>query len=380
MNFLRSLKDISTIGVGDIGSKGITAIFWFYLASIILPSAYGEIHYFLNIAAIVSTFSLIGTQNSLTVYFAKNNSIVSTLSFISALAAIVSFLILFIFFNRFDIALLVIGNVIFVLGISNFLGKKDFKKYTIFSIVQKTLMVTFSLIVYSYFGVEWILLAISLSYMIYLPIIFKNIKTYKIDFLSLKNNKHFISSNYFLMLTNICTKQVDKLLIAPILGLSVLGNYALAEQIILILTIMPSIIFKYVLPHTANGISTEKLEKVTILFSILLTALSIILMPIILPIFFETYTDVILLIQIMSLSVVPTTITIFYFAKILAMEKATIPLMGGIISSIITVTGMIGLGSLYGSTGIAITYVLTYSIFCIFNYVMYKRIISKHEM
>ena len=150
MNFLRSLKDISIIGVGDIGSKGITAIFWFYLASSILPSAYGEIHYFLNIAAIVSTFSLIGTQNSLTVYFAKNNSIVSTLSFISALAAIVSFLILFIFFNRFDIGLLVIGNVIFVLGISNFLGKKDFKKYTIFSIVQKTLMVTFSLIVYSY--------------------------------------------------------------------------------------------------------------------------------------------------------------------------------------------------------------------------------------
>ena len=122
------------------------------------------------------------------------------------------------------------------------------------------------------------------------------------------------------MLTNIVISQVDKLLIVPILGLTVLGNYALAQQIILILTIIPSIIFKFVLPATASGINTKKLQNVTILFSVLITALSIIILPIVLPIFFETYTDVILLIQIMSLSIIPITINVFYFSKLLAMK------------------------------------------------------------
>tara|TARA_Y100000310_G_C20703955_1_gene832893 strand:- start:1433 stop:2572 length:1140 start_codon:yes stop_codon:yes gene_type:complete len=371
MDFTRSLKEISLIGVGDIGSKGITALFWFYLAAIILPSQYGEIHYFLSIAAIVSTFSLIGTQNSLTVYFAKNNSVVSTLFFISAIGSIISFFIIFLVYNRFDVGLLVIGNVIFILGISSLLGTKNFKKYSIISIIQKILMVSFSITAYHLLGVEWILLGISLSYFVYSKLIIDGIRRYKIDFLQLKKNKNFISSNYFLMLTNIVTVQVDKLLIVPILGLTVLGNYALAEQIILILTIIPSIIFKFVLPTSASGINNKKLQNYTILFSVLITAFSIVALPIILPIFFETYTDVILLIQIMSLSVIPITINVFYFAKLLAMENAKIPLIGGIISSVVMVTGMVGLGTLYGTIGIAIANVLTYSIFCLFNYVMY---------
>ena len=373
MNFIRSLKEISLIAVGDIGSKGITALFWFYLASIILPSDYGEIHYFLSIAAIVSTFSLIGTQNSLTVYFAKNNSVVSTLFFISAIGSIISFFVIFFVYDRFDIGLLVIGNVIFTLAISTLLGTKNFKKYSIYSITQKILMVSFSLTAYHFLGIEWILLGISLSYFVYSKLIIDGIKKYKIDILELKKNKNFISSNYYLMLTNIVTSQVDKLLIVPILGLTVLGNYALAQQIILILTIIPSIIFKFVLPATASGINTKKLQNVTILFSVLITALSIIILPIVLPIFFETYTDVILLIQIMSLSIIPITINVFYFSKLLAMENAKIPFIGGIISSVVMVSGMIGLGTLYGTMGIAIANVLTYSIFCIFNYVMYNR-------
>ena len=372
MDFKRSLKEISVIGIGDLGSKGITALFWFYLAAIILPSQYGEIHYFLSIAAVVSTFSLIGTQNSLTVYFAKNNSVVSTLFFISAIGSIISFFVIFFVYDRFDIGLLVIGNVIFTLGISTLLGTKNFKKYSILSIIQKILMVIFSITAYYLFGVEWILLAISLSYFVYSKLIIDGVKRYKIDLLLLKKNKNFISSNYFLMLTNIVTAQVDKLLIVPILGLTVLGNYALAEQIILLLTIVPSIIFKFVLPTSASGINNKKLQKYTILVSILITALSITLLPIILPIFFATYTDVILLIQIMSLSIIPISISIFYFSKFLAMENAKIPFIGGIISSIVMVTGMLGLGTLYGTTGIAIANVLTYSIFCLFNYVMYN--------
>ena len=59
MGLIKSLKGISLIGIGDITANGISAIFWFYLATLILPSEYGQIHYFISIAAIASTFSLI---------------------------------------------------------------------------------------------------------------------------------------------------------------------------------------------------------------------------------------------------------------------------------------------------------------------------------
>ena len=77
----------------------------------------------------------------------------------------------------------------------------------------------------------------------------------------------------------------------------------------------------------------------------------------------------------MSLSIIPITINVFYFSKLLAMENAKIPFIGGIISSVIMVVGMIGLGTFYGTTGIAVANVLTYSFFCLFNYVMYNAII-----
>ena len=92
------------------------------------------------------------------------------------------------------------------------------------------------------------------------------------------------------------------------------------------------------------------------------------------PIFFEKFTEVVVIIQIMSFSIIPITINTFYFSKFLASENAKIPLFGGIISSIILVTGMIILGSVYGVTGIAITHVLTYSSLCLFSYIMNKRL------
>ena len=49
---MRRIKDIISIGSADIVGLGISAVFWFYLATPIIPSEYGEIHYFIGIATI----------------------------------------------------------------------------------------------------------------------------------------------------------------------------------------------------------------------------------------------------------------------------------------------------------------------------------------
>tara|TARA_E500000331_G_scaffold278368_1_gene271280 strand:+ start:175 stop:414 length:240 start_codon:yes stop_codon:yes gene_type:complete len=68
----------------------------------------------------------------------------------------------------------------------------------------------------------------------------------------------------------------------------------------------------------------------------------------------------------MSFAVIPITINHFYFAGFLAKENGKIPLFGGIISSSIMLSGMIILGSIFEETGVAITYVMSFSILCLF--------------
>ena len=74
-------KDLASIGFANIVGTGISAIFWLYLASVIEPAEYGEIHYFIAIAALAQIISLIGGSNVLTVYTAKKIKIQATFFF-----------------------------------------------------------------------------------------------------------------------------------------------------------------------------------------------------------------------------------------------------------------------------------------------------------
>ena len=374
MIFSNSLKNISKIGIGDIIANGISAIFWFYLASSMLPAEYGHIHYLMSFAAIAATVSTVGAQNVIVVYISKNKNVTSTLFFVSLTFSIISCLILFLIFNKFEIGLLAIGMMIFTHGIASNLGNKNFSKYAIYSILQKTIMALLSISFYYFLGIDWILLGIGLSYFVYIKLFINYLKKFKIELKELKINKKFILESYFLMLTNMVTTQMDKLLITPILGLAILGNYSLAIQVIAIIGIVPGIVFKYVLPEASRGIYSKKLQRNVILFSILLALIGIFVIPNVIPLFFDKYSEVIQIIQIMSLSIIPTTINMFYYSRFLAAEKGKIPLFGGIISSTVLVVGMIVLGSLYGVTGIAVTNVLTYSSVCLFSYIMVKKV------
>ena len=373
---MRRIKDIISIGSADIVGLGISAVFWFYLATQIIPSEYGEIHYFIGIATIGSAFSLIGTQHVITVYTAKKNSVVSTLFFVSLICSIGAGIVIFILVNRIDVSILAILIIFFTLGIGTCLGQKNYKKYATYFIIQRILMVTFGLISYFSFGVEGILFGIAASYLVYTKLIIDGVREFKIDFSLFKPNRKFITNNYLMMVTNGVNTQIDKLLIAPILGFTLLGNYSLSLQVIALLTIAPGIIFKYLLPQDASGISTGKLRKQTILFSIGSTIIGICVSPLLIPIFFEQYTEVVIIIQIMSLVTIPVTISTFYFSKFLALEQSKFTLIGGLIKISVMVSSIIVLGIFYGIIGMAISFVLASTIECIYFHYSYKKLES----
>ena len=362
MNFKEKIfghKDLVSIGSANLLGNGISAIFWFSLASLINPEEYGQIHYFLAIAGMAQLLSLISTTNALQVYVAKNIKIHSTLFFISIIAGIVSSLVVFLFFSRTDTSLLVLGYIIFELSNGFLLGKKLFSNYAKFFLTQKILTVIFGLGLYFTFGVDGIIFGLVLSYVPYIWILVNEFRNTRIDFSLLKPRKGFLINNYGINISGAVGGQMDKLIIAPILGLELLGNYSLAMQFAVILMLLPTTVFKYLLTQDSSGKNTKNLKKNTIFASVGLATFGIVILPMIIPILFPNYIDTVIAIQIISVAIIPGTIGIFYDSKLLSIEKSKFLVIGKGIGVFTMISGFVILGPIYGIIGLAVTLVVS---------------------
>jgi O-antigen/teichoic acid export membrane protein len=355
---MNQLKDLTNIGTADIIGTIIAAGFWFYLAILISPESYGELFYLLSITGIVSYVTLIGSKNTITVYLAKKIQIQSTFNFISLIGALIGFIILFLIFDRIDIGFLLIGYTINNLVIGELFGKKEYKSYLKYILVQKVSTPIFGISFLLGFGIDGVIYGLALTYTAFYFRIIKNFKEIKIDFSLLSKRKGFIINNYFIVLTGSFHGQIDKLVIMPILGSAILGNYSLSLQLIAVMMIFTSILFKYMIPEEASGKNIKQIQKMIISSSIGLTLFGFFIVPNILPIIFPEYLDVVDSIKIMSLAIAPLSIVKIYTSKFLALEKSKFIMIGMIISISVLSPTMIIFGQAYGISGIASSYVL----------------------
>ena len=366
MNFWNNLrqrlvevKGLGFIGFGDITGVAISSIFWFYLASVIEPHEYGDIHFFLSIAAIGSSIALFGTQDSITVLTAKGHKIQSGLNVISLGISSITSLCLIIFFQRIDVGIIVIAYVINTLSIGGLLGKKQFLKYSQYNILQKILTLVLGIGFLYAFGPSGIIYALAISYAGYLIRIIKTFQEVPINFKLIKAKTNFLSHNYIVYLAGSFGGQLDKIIVVPLLGSAVLGNYSLALQVITVFTMFTTILFKFLLPQESSGIQNKFLIQIVIIISVVISLIGIFLSPLVIPNFFPKYVDVGIAIQIMSLSIIPITINTICTSRLLSKEKSKLVLIGNLISLIIIISGILTLGSMYGTIGIAISFVLS---------------------
>jgi len=369
---VKGLKNVGILGFSDIIGVGISSIFWFYLATIIDTYQYGEIHYFLGIAGVAFVVSLIGTSNTITVYTAKNVKIQSTLYLLSLIGGLVSFIVIISMFYRFDAAIMVFGYIISELALSYLLGKKLYSSVSKNVLLQKILTFVFGISFYYFFGIEGIIYGLVLSYSHFILIIYKKFRDSKIDFSLVKDNRSFITYNYLESLVGGLRGQIDKIMIVPLLGLSVLGNYALAFQVYSVLMILSNVIYKYILPQDSSGISTKKIKQITFVISIGITIFGIVILPFVIPTIFPKYIQASNAIQIMSVAIIPSTISLFLVSKFLTLEKSKIILFGRLISLISIILGIMILGSIFGVVGIATAFVLSSIIPTIFFIIVLK--------
>jgi len=361
---IKIIRDISTIGGADVFGTAMSAVFWFYLASQIEPSSYGEIHWFLGIAGIFSGIALFGTANTLTVYTAKKTQIQSTLNFISLSAsAILSFIVIVLFpsFFTIDVGIILIAYVINMLAIGDLLGRKQYSNYSKYTLVQKGLTLGLGFSFFYFFGYESIIFALALSYVLHFKRIFSIFKEMKINFSLVKPRIGFITNNYFLSILTIASAQADKVVVAPLLGFTILGNYNLAMQAISIMLILPSVFQKYLLPQESTGVKNKKPKIIVIVFSVFITILGIFVAPALINEFFPKFGDAVDAIRIMSMVVIPVTVSIILESEFLGKEKSRIILTGTSILLTSLIIGMIVLGSLMGIEGIAYSLVIAHT-------------------
>lgn len=358
-NLLQKTKDVQHISLGNIGGKVISGVFWLYMAAVLGTENYGQVNYLIALGSMGAAISMIGSSNTLIVYTAKKVPIESTLYSLAIILGTISAIALYVYFENIIVSFFVFGYIFYNLGIAKLLGEKLYKKYSIILISQKILFVSFSLLFYNLIGFEGIVLGFASSMFVFSFVVLKEFKKTKINFKILKPKFGFMMNNYALTIEKILSGQVDKLIIAPMFGFAILGNYALSIQILSIMAVLPSIVFQYTLSQDASGNSSNLIKKISIASSVLIAILAILLTPTILPIIFPEYVEAVELIQIVSLHVIPSSIILAYNSKFLGEEKSRYVLTGQGMAVGIYLGGLITLGTLMGVNGIAISLVLS---------------------
>lgn len=319
------------------------------------PNQYGEIIFYVGIAGFASYFALIGTQQTITIYVAKKMPIQAVFFSLSLIIGAVGSVIVFIIYQRIDASILVLAYVISTLAMGELLGKKNYSQFSIIVFIQKIAAVVIGLTFFFMFGSDGIIYALILSYSIFIIQIISGFRESKIDFSVLKNRWRFVINNYVMNISSGLNGQIDKLIIPPILGFAILGNYGLALQALNVLNIIPNIFFRYLLPQDASGIKNKKIKIFSFMISIGIAFFGVAVLPIIIDSFFPKYGEAVIAIQIMSLSTIPYAVNLQYTSEFLAREQSKYVLISYLLLIISLSIGMIVLGPMLGIKGVAIS-------------------------
>ena len=374
--FFQKSKNLTALGSSYIISNAISAIFWLFLASRLDVDQYGELGYLLAIVGTVGAFGLIGSNNTLTVYVAKGVKIQATVFLMTLIAGTVLSLGLLVFTQNILISFYPLALIIFSTVIFDLLGKKSFTNYGKYLVIQRILMVTFALIFLEIWGVNGIIFGYTLSLGVFVFLTYKAFQEGKIDFKLLKDRKNFILNSYGTHILEVISINIDKLIIFPMFGALILGPYQLGFQIFVVLMILPHIVTQYTLPHDATGIKNKLLKNYTVIISGIMTGLTIILSPILIPIVFPKYIEAIEVIQIMGVALVPSALTLILTSELLGKENSKSVILGVIIAIVTLVIGIIILGQNFGIIGLAISLVIARILQCCTLLILKNRMIT----
>lgn len=371
-NKSRAINGLSLLGIADIVTALLGGIFWLIIATLIEPEEYGEITYLLSIVGITFSICLIGIRETIVVYVAKKNLITPTIFFITGLSGLIGFIALSGIFSRFDLSFLLLGFIINELSLGYFLGLKLYQSYSKFVVIQKISSFVLGIVFVLIFGYEGLIAALALSYGHFAIIYFKVIRLEKINFSLLLSSKFFVE-NYIMNISSSFRTHLDKIILLPIVGFTIIGNYALALQVFSIMMVFPRLVFKYILPEDVDNNKNKKLKIFTVVFGIIMALSGYFLSPIVIPVIFPKFLEVVGMIQIISFAAIPASINQIQTSKLLSMEKSRSILISRLLGLATMILLLIFLTPSMNELGISIAFVSSSTVLCIALFIIKNR-------
>lgn len=318
-------KGLGYVTIGNIISTALGALLWFILASLMAAENYGELNYHISIATILTASGILGFDYTLTTFLAKGfQRVAQEASTLVGLSAIPLFLLIFLVFSSASTGLVLLGMMFFTLSTAELLGRHRYKEFMFVMILQRLATLAFVPILFLSMNIDGALYGYALSYLPLSYRFFVLLKGITISFTVLKSNKTFFLHSYGTGISRTLVHFSDKLVIAPLFGLAILGYYQFGLQVLAVISIIPTILYNYLLPQEASGKNSNsyKVKVLGISTSIIMTFALILLVPIIIQELFPQFERSILPTQIVLFSGPALTMVSIYSSTFLAKEKS----------------------------------------------------------
>jgi len=350
MNKDSSYKNFSYITLGRLIETILIGLFYVSFAALLEPEDYGRLNLIIALAATFSIISRFGLNYSLQVFQSKKNFLlVKSINSVFLISTLVATIILI----PFDVyaALLCLGLSFFVMNFHWVLGLKQYKQFMWLNILKGALIISIPFPLYFFLDIPGIIFGMAIAN--FIPS-FQYLRRLKLNwFVDLKQNYKVLIHNFGFEASGTLPFMVDKLIISSLFGLYVVGIYQLNLQILIALSVIPGSLGSYLISEESSGSKHNRFSLVVIIASIGLTSLGIFVAPFMINEFFPKYTEGIMGLQILLITLIPESVGSIFMAKLMSKESTKIGYL-----AIVKITSMllllIYLGELYDFVGLSI--------------------------
>jgi len=368
------------LGSGNLISTIILGLFWFFLAALIPKEEYGQIGYLMSLANVVFPIAMLGLGITIVVYEAKKENIFPAAFVIVLLTSIIAAILVSIIFQNWVVGLLVIGLSLFEIISLALTSKSRYHAYSLHFALRAGITVFFALILYPIWGINGILVGYFIGTLIVLKEFFSLRESRKFEFSKLRSKFRFTLNLYFNRISRVVFQWGDKLVIGNLFGFVLLGSYYFAAQYMIVLEIIPRAIRLYLIPQEAAGTDNKKIKFFAVGVSCVIAVVSIFAAPILINLLLPQYQESIIPIQIMSIAVIPRSISTIQQAEFLGRENSKVILVGGILQAAVYFVLIFTLGTLFELVGLAIAFLVAILLRTGYNLAMKKYIDDKKSI
>jgi len=239
------------------------------------------------------------------------------------------------------------------------------------SILKGTIIIIVPLSLYPIWGLEGVILGMIIGNIISSFTFFSFLKKIK-SFNLIKKNFQVLLHNFGLDVSLNLSRVVDKLVIVPIFGFATVGIYQFNLQILFLIEMLPLALHSFLLSEESSETKIKKFYFYPIFGAIGITIIAILFSPFVINEYFPKYSEGIIGLQIIMVSIIPLTLSSILIAKLQAKESTKIGYSAFIrIGSLLFL--IVILGEPFEIIGLSLAVLFSNILNLIFLYILFKK-------